>query len=763
MLLLENVFVTLLNAPFAEKLAYILIDPLALTTIVAPALYFLIFKPLNRQAEIERQIDELRRFQHVAIGRELRIQELKQEIAMLRHPLSDGAPGAAPASTAQNQMSQSYGAIPLTEENQRGALLALLEDLESAHKQIEQAHQEWIAALDVVDAPIFLHDKQFRILRCNRAYQECAGISYQALIGQRYYDVFPKTGAPLAACLRVLAKGGEAADVEELAFGDAIYRSRTYSVFDKQGTYLHSVHILEDITKPKQVEAALKNSEALLNETGRLAKIGGWEFDPQTGQGTWTEEVARIHDMEPGQPTSMEIGMGFYRGESRQRIEAAVKAAIADGTPYDLELEMTTATGVRKWVRTIGQPVSEAGRVIKIGGSYQDITERKLAQAEIEHANRALATLSAVNRTLVHAASEDELLQKVCQAIVEQHGYQLAWVGYAQHDESKSIKIMAHAGVSEGYLENLRLSWGENERGMGPSGRAIRSGEPQLCQDVASDPQFILWRKAALQHGLAASIALPLKNDGVFGMLNVYAAEANAFRSNEVALLEEMADDLSFGVHTQHTRHERDLALEKNQQQLLQLQQSLEDTVRAIATIVELRDPYTAGHQIRVADLATAIARQMGLSEERVHAIHLAGVVHDLGKIQVPAEILSKPGKLNDIEYALIKFHPQAGYEILKGINFPWPIARMVLQHHERLDGSGYPQGLQGDDILLEARILTVADVVEAMSSHRPYRPGWGDEKALEEIISKRGVYYDPRVVDACVTLFRERSYSFSK
>lgn len=534
-------------------------------------------------------------------------------------------------------------------------------------------------------------------------------------------------------------------------------------MFDKQGTYLHSVHILEDITKPKQVEAALKNSEALLNETGRLAKIGGWEFDPQTGQGTWTEEVARIHDMEPGQPTSMEIGMGFYRGESRQRIEAAVKAAIADGTPYDLELEMTTATGVRKWVRTIGQPVSEAGRVIKIGGSYQDITERKLAQAEIEHANRALATLSAVNRTLVHAASEDELLQKVCQAIVEQHGYQLAWVGYAQHDESKSIKIMAHAGTSEGYLENLRLSWGENERGMGPSGRAIRSGEPQLCQDVARDPQFQLWREAALQHGLAASIALPLKNDGVFGMLNVYAGEANAFRVNEVALPEEMADDLSFGVHTQHTRHERDLALEKNQQQLLQLQQSLEDTVRAIATIVELRDPYTAGHQIRVADLATAIARQMGLSEERVHAIHLAGVVHDLGKIQVPAEILSKPGKLNDIEYALIKFHPQAGYEILKGINFPWPIARMVLQHHERLDGSGYPQGLQGDDILLEARILTVADVVEAMSSHRPYRPGWGDEKALEEIISKRGVYYDPWVVDACVTLFRERSYSFSK
>jgi putative nucleotidyltransferase with HDIG domain len=227
-------------------------------------------------------------------------------------------------------------------------------------------------------------------------------------------------------------------------------------------------------------------------------------------------------------------------------------------------------------------------------------------------------------------------------------------------------------------------------------------------------------------------------------------------------LLEEMAGDLAFGVLTLHVRHERDLAQDKIQQQLVQLHDNLEDTVRAMAGLVEMRDPYTAGHQIRVANLAMAIARQLGLPGEQVHAIHLAGTVHDLGKIQVPAEILSKPGKITDIEYSLIKIHPQAGYDILKGIDFPWPIAQMVLQHHERLDGSGYPQGLKGDAILLEARILSVADVVEAMSSHRPYRPGLGMEAALAEINAKRGTHFDPQAVDACVSLFQEQGFTFN-
>jgi len=191
------------------------------------------------------------------------------------------------------------------------------------------------------------------------------------------------------------------------------------------------------------------------------------------------------------------------------------------------------------------------------------------------------------------------------------------------------------------------------------------------------------------------------------------------------------------------------------------LRRALSGTVQALSATVETRDPYTCGHQRRVVHLAGAISQEMKLSQEQVEGMQALGLLHDIGKVAVPAEILSKPGKLSEMEFNLIKAHPQAGYDILKDIEFPWPIALAVLQHHERLDGSGYPQGLTGPDILLEARILAVADVVEAMASHRPYRPALGIDQALEEISQNRGVLYDPEVVDVCVKLFTEKTFQF--
>jgi len=621
-----------------------LIDIIALVTSILMVLgvYLIseIFEERQRaQRQLQEQLDELLRFQKVTVGRELRMKELMEEITALRNPLIAAPAGDLPVTSgsleAPRDAATQHIATQRIEESQRSALLFMLEDLEVGRKKIEQAHKEWESALDVVEDPIFLHDEQFRILRCNKAYQQRAGIPFDEIIGQPYYEVFPKNHEPLPCCLRAMEKAEEKEEV--ILVSGASYRSRAFSILDDQGTYLYSVHTLEDITKRKQ------------------------------------------------------------------------------------------------------------------------------AEVEIQHVNRALSTLSAVNRNLVHATDENELLQAICQAIVEQRGYRMAWVGYVQHDESKSIKIMARAGHDEGYLDVMQLTWAEAEYGMGPSGCAVRSGATQLCQDIANDPHYQPWRDAVSQRGYAASIGLPLLNRDhtVFGILNVYAAEANAFTPNEIDLLEEMAEDMAFGVRSLHTRRERDFALVKNQEQLVQLQDSLEDTVRAIATIGEMRDPYTSGHQVRVADLAVAIAKQMGLSDEQVHGIHLAGVVHDLGKIQIPAEILSKPGKITDIEFSLIKVHPQAGYDILKGINFTWPVAQMVLQHHERMDGSGYPQGLKGEAILLEARILSVADVVEAMSSHRPYRPGLGIEVALAEITKQRGIHFDTQVVDACLALFRDQHYSF--
>lgn len=204
---------------------------------------------------------------------------------------------------------------------------------------------------------------------------------------------------------------------------------------------------------------------------------------------------------------------------------------------------------------------------------------------------------------------------------------------------------------------------------------------------------------------------------------------------------------------------ERKRTEEEARRHLAELQQAMTATVRVASTMGEMRDPYTSGHERRVGELSAAIGAELGLSEHQVEGLRVAGYLHDTGKIVVPAEILAKPGKISPTEFALIKEHARQGYEILKEVNFPWPVALVALQHHERLDGSGYPQGLKGEDIIEEARILAVADTIEAMSSHRPYRPGLGIESALAEIAKHRGTRYDARAVDACVQLFRQRSY----
>ena len=210
----------------------------------------------------------------------------------------------------------------------------------------------------------------------------------------------------------------------------------------------------------------------------------------------------------------------------------------------------------------------------------------------------------------------------------------------------------------------------------------------------------------------------------------------------------------------------RDISEEKRteeelRQTSLRLQRAIEGAINAVALTTEIRDPYTAGHQHRVAKLACSIGRELGLSNEQIEGVRVAGTLHDIGKIYVPAEILSRPGRLRQNEINLVKDHAQVGYDLLSTIEFPWPVAQIVLQHHERMNGSGYPLGLSGDDILIEAKIMSVADVVEAMASHRPYRPALSVEEALLEILQQRGVLYSPEAVDACIKVFTQKGFTF--
>lgn len=208
---------------------------------------------------------------------------------------------------------------------------------------------------------------------------------------------------------------------------------------------------------------------------------------------------------------------------------------------------------------------------------------------------------------------------------------------------------------------------------------------------------------------------------------------------------------------------ERKKAQENIQHYVGRLEKAMMGTVKAVSAMVELRDPYTSGHERRVGELAAALGAEMGLTGETIAGLRMTGYVHDIGKISVPAEILSKPGRLTEMEFEIIKCHARSGYDILKSVEFPWPLPDVILQHHERMDGSGYPQHLKGDEIILEARIMAVADVVESMASHRPYRPALGIENALKEIENNCGRYYDPAVAETCLRLFREKGYALPK
>ncbi len=533
---------------------------------------------------------------------------------------------------------------------------------------------------------------------------------------------------------------------------------------DASGRLEGVVATLDDITQRKAAEEKLLTSEERLAQAMSAAHMGAWTWDVTRDKVKYSGDFIALLGL-PKEQSEANRATFFQlvHPQDQTMLADKIDRALHGDEDYSAEFRVIWPDKSIHWIGVNGSvSFDSSGKPLKMSGVGRDITGLKEDQLALERADRALRTLSAVNDKLIHARDETSLLNAVCRVIVEIGGYPMAWVGKALHDASKTVQPVAHFGRDEGFLALSRIFWSDSENGRGPTGTAIRTGVTQVNHNFATNPLMKPWREEALKRGYQSSISFPLGDSFcVHGSLTIYASEPDAFSPDEVRLLQEMADDLAFGITTLRTRADRDRMAKVQQEYDAILRQSLMESIQAIATTLELRDPYTAGHQRRVALLASAIGREMGLPESTIEGMHLAASIHDVGKIQVPSEILNKPGKISPIELELIKTHPQAGHDIVKDVRFPWPIARIILEHHERLDGSGYPNHLKGDEILLESRIVTVADVVEAMTSHRPYRPGLGLEAALEQIETNRGSWYDPQAVDACIRLFREKRYSF--
>lgn len=386
--------------------------------------------------------------------------------------------------------------------------------------------------------------------------------------------------------------------------------------------------------------------------------------------------------------------------EDSDRFRKAYLAAVGAGTPFQLEYRLRHRDGSYHWLRDRGQPVLEPnGKFLGYIGSCEDIEEyRRKEQALLE--------------------SEAQF-----RSVVEQH-----IAGIYIIVDGKFVYVNPAFSEVVGYPKEEIL-------GHEYTDLVIEEDRPLVAENIrrrlAGEIKSVRYSFRGRRRDGA------LVHVGVHGGLAIYQGRPAIIG---------VAQDVT----------ELKKAEEQIRQDAARLERAMLGTIDALSQMSELRDPYTSGHERRVGDLAAAIGREMGLPEETVKGLRVIGYLHDIGKITAPSEILSKPGRLSRAEFELIKAHPQAGYDILKSVEFPWPVIDAILQHHEHLDGSGYPNGLKGEAIMLEARIIAVADVVEAMASHRPYRPVVGLENALKEIREGAGTRYDEAAVQACLRLFRE-------
>jgi PAS domain S-box-containing protein len=623
-----------------------------------------------------------------------------------------------------------------------------LRQSEVRYRTILEEMEEGYFEVDVHGNFTVINDATCRVLGYPR--EEIIGVNYRVFVTEEYVDAvyqafnqIYQTGTPIQQFTwEVLGKDG----------GRRFIEASLSRLQDQEGRLIGFRGVGRDITERKRAEESLRQSEeryrALFN-----SKLDGMCVMDETMKVLLVNQAAvDIFGFDSIDEALGANPFDFIPVEERERVLDIVKKDMFENDLRQVnEFRLTNKSGKDIWVGAIGTLTEYQGKLAGLI-SFRDITDRKMAEDKVKKLYSLQMAIRYINESLLKVDDEPALFEQVCHFLTDVEFIKFCWICLADKG-SRELKPVAYSGFEDGYLSSLKIRLGSSTYKSGCMGIAIKTRQPCAVADIENDPKFTLRREAALKRGYASSLAVPLIHDNeVIGALGVYSGSKGAFGDAEIDFLAEAAADVALGIRTLRLRREL-------QQSLDSLGKALEGTVSALASVAEVRDPYTAGHQQRVTRLAVAIATEMGLPREQIEGIHVAGTLHDVGKLYIPAEILSKPGKLNEVEFNMVKMHSQAGYDILKTVEFPWPVAQIVLQHHERLDGSGYPQGLSGEDILLESKILAVADVVEAMASHRPYRPSLGMGQALDEISKKSGILYDPKVVDACFRLFYEKEF----
>jgi len=586
-------------------------------------------------------------------------------------------------------------------------------------KNLERELQDFKLIVDSSPIIIFYKDLDGRLIRVNKTFAEALKMSEDELLGKTVFDIYPATMAQAMTNddHEVLKTGCPKLNIVEQyesASGTRWVQTDKIPILDENGVAVGLLGFAQDITERKQAEEALRQSEVKYRTVLEQIEEAYYEVDLAGNLTFFNDATCR----QLGYSIEELMGMNYRVYTSKddmQRVYETFSQVYRTGKPITGFLVCRIRKdGTQLFTENSALPLQDKdGKIVGFRGVARDITKR--LQAE-----ESLRTSEAQYRLLSEHTTDTVWLMDMNLKTKYTSPSSKRLLGFTQQ-ELMEMPL-------EKYLvpDSLRLA-----------SEVFFKELPRVEADPDYNPIFTMELEYYCKNGTT------LWAENKFNLIR----DENG---KPVSILGETRDITK--------RREAEKKLE---QSLAALEKTMSDTVIAIAKMVEMKDPFTAGHQIRVAQLASAMAQKMNLTKEQVTYLNTAAIIHDIGKIYVPSDILSKPGKLGAIEFQIIQTHVQGSYDILKKIDFSGPIAQIVYQHHERIDGSGYPRALKGPDILPEAKILIVADVVEAMSSHRPYRAALGIEKALEEITLNRGKLYDEAAVDACLELFRNSQFEF--
>ncbi|MGA2781303.1 MAG: PAS domain S-box protein [Smithella sp.] len=583
---------------------------------------------------------------------------------------------------------------------------------ERTEEELRQEEQRFRAFVEHSSDIIVLLNLEGIITYINPAVERVLGFKPEERIGAKGFELaHPDEIKFLADSFNTLARDTNSPIIQ----GEMRLRHKdgSWRTVESVGSNLVNNNIVEavivnyrDITERKRSEDALRHSEEKYRTILENIEEGYFEVDFAGNFTFFNDNVCRVL----GYPREELMDMNNRKYTDKKEFNKVFQAynkVYKTGEPNtEFVQQVTRKDGTKRYIEgSISIQKDSSGKPRGFRGIARDITERKQTEEKLRNDQQEL------------------------HAIMDVLPIGVSWADMQGNIKYTNFKFHEIFGYTIGEIPNVN-AW------------LLRAyPDPAYREHVLSLLSLRIEAQAQGKDTDPADLKVVCKNGSVRHVL-----QTMLFTSNRILVI----------YYDVTERQQRDEDLKRT---VDSLRKAFGTVIQVMVSAVEMRDPYTAGHQIRSADLARAIATEMGLPQEEIDGIRIAGSIHDIGKLSIPAEILSKPTKLNDLEFSLVKKHAQSGYEMLKDLESPWPLAEIVFQHHERINGSGYPRNLKGNEILIEARIMAVADVVEAMASHRPYRPTLGIEAALEEIEKNKGVLYDDTVADACLRLFREKGY----